>query len=866
MPNTENKNLDENHEELQKNSIFYRMYNLLKFTPQRAWENLFIVLSGVIIATFLGEYYGIINFMIGIEGALSDSSTLIGGCFFIIIGIIELYLIKKIPLKLMRRNVLVFAIIVSFAFATGIMCYWNIVFAAITILFWIGFYIYAQLYDNSLSITGLFGLLIFMLISTAAPDFGFVAYPIETVILYGVFGFSIVILCSIPMFIVRLIQKDPAKREYIAKLFDKNVQFHEFIETKEAIVDFDNSDRNRSLISIAKDIFIANNNLKTLSKYIENDKDYELFIKEIERLLDKVKVAIEKGFDDGFEVNLGYVTEYQKNLEFSLKTYEIKDADLRLLNLTITSYKRLFEDLNKVLANELVIDTISPQKRHNRFLEILQDFNLSNIRLRFSIRSIVALVLSLLADLFVVHSPLDLTTLISAFTIQPTSSNTNKDIMIRFICTIAGVTAGIILSSIFKDFGWYVLLGLADLICFILFFIFKENEQVSLIFVMMAFLFMNYTEPALVSLEHMLITIISMLIIIVISNFILPNDEESNVVKLIKEKFELISNFTEVALSEDNKDAVKILQKLSNNNHDIMRLFSNLNDTYDNICQDIHILTELNSALIDYASTITAIRRYAPTYDFSEFSRIMVQSLDYNLARLNGDENLEEVDEEEFLRVFSVVGQEDSEIHFLLPSFSNIIKDLMYINDLVNRGIDSSIFELYDQDILEDNLRDKITWRNFKYLLKQYRYIFVAARYLYNISGEDIKNVVKEGESKIESAYDATVKKAYDATEEQIRDIYRASSENMAEITEYGRTNINKLYTTTGEVIEIPKEEVKKIFSFSWSNLKFAYAFVQGLFKHLFKNRFRNELDKEKALKKKQEADKKKILGINLFF
>ena len=879
-------------ENLKKSNIFRRIYNIFQITPKSSWENLIIVIIGFILSTFLAAYFGITNFLPGLDGILSDNSSLMGGCFFVIIGIIELYIIKKVPLKIMKKNIFIFACICGFALSTGILCYWNMTYVLITSIIWILFYIYLQLANNSLSIMGLFGILIFTLTANAGPFW--IPFPVETVISYGIFGFSIVLICSIPMFIIRILQKDPGKRELISRLFKKDIEFHDFINTKEKLVEFDNSPRSRSLISIAKELYIANNNLKTLSKYMEGDEDYQLFINEIGRLMNKVKIAILKGFDDGFEVNLSYITEYQKNLEFKLNSIENKNSDQMLLDITIRNYKTLFEDLNLILSNNKVLDTISPPIRHNNLLEVIKRLNLSDINLRYSIRSAIAIILSFISDYVFILSTLPMTTIISAFTIKPSSSNTNKDILIRFISTIIGIVIGIIISSILKYFELYSILALCDIIAFLLFFVFIENEELSLIFVMMGFIFLNYNESIIISVEHLAITIISMLIIIFISNFVLPSDEESNIIKLFNKKIRLIIKLNNLYLINNGEFNDSLIQEISNNNYDILRLFSKLNDTYSNIYKDIKIFTELNSVLEDYVSSLLHIQKYSKDYDLSQFGENMNKIFEDVLYQLEGEDYTFRDNLKSNMKTFiAEISQEKCGINFLLPSFININNNLMYISDLIIRAQKEEIFEIYNQDILEENIKDKINWKNINYLLSQYRYIFVAASYIYNISGEDIKKVAKQGSDSIQKAYNSSIKAAYNIAEEEIKEVYKTSSTNILEIKEYGknniklfqetteeiidesssvakvqivniengvdklskisnnpqdqvldiykasyenmdkiqqlgRRNINKMYTLAGDEIEIPEEDLNQIFSFSMKNIRFTYAFLKS--------------------------------------
>ncbi len=821
----------EYNDDFEKTSIFRRLANLLGNAPKSAWENLIIVGFGAIICTFLAEYLGIVNFIIGIDGVLGDDSSLIGGCLFIIIGIVELYIIRKLPLKVMRKNVIIYAFLIALAFAMGMMCYWNIYFAFFNSVFWILLYIYLQLLDSNLSITGLFGFLVFILVANAAPTWGWVNYPIETILLYAVFGFLMVLICSIPMFIIRSLQKDPAKRELLSRLFKRDIHFHDFVKTKDAIIEFDNSKRSRSIISIAKEFYIARSNLQTLSKYMEGDEDFELFTKEIDRLIGKVQVAILKGFDYGFEVNLGYITEYQKTLEYKLNAIPDKNSDLNLLEFTIRNYKIMFENLNAILNNEKHLDNIAPQKRQNNLLGIIKGFNLSNINLRYSIRSVIAIILSFIVDSLIVSSTFNLTTIISAFTIKPSASNTNKDILIRFIATIVGIILGIIISFILKYFGLFNILAICDIIAFILFFVFIEDEQLSLIFVMMGFIFLNYSESLTVSIEHLILTILSMIIIIIISNFVLPSNENSNIIKLFKKKVDLIIEFNTKTLIK-NEDNAEVNIELSNNNYDIMRLFSNFNNTYSNITKDIKVLSELNSTFEDYINTILSIKRFSKDYDFSNFGNKM-NDIFYNIQySFNREETPKDIIDVNLEDVVDEIAQDD-EINFLAPSFSNIVRDVMYMHDLMIEAENTNIFEVYDQDILEENIMDKINVKNLKYLLSQYKYIFVAARYINNISSSDIKKLAKDKGEDIHKIYDKSVVQGYNIVQNEVKNIYKNSNENLVEIKQFIKYE-SKSNDSGNDATDEPASLFKHIKSF-------------------YKSGFKTELDKEKASEDKRK-------------
>ena len=154
-----------------------------------------------------------------------------------------------------------------------------------------------------------------------------------------------VIITAIPMVIIRLIKHNPYKREKLANCFRTDIKFHEFNVLKDELLSIDRSDRMVSLLSLANEFFIVNSNINTFSKYLEGNKDFELFVEELDRLMAKLRKSILKGSDREFEVNIGYITEFQKNLKFELDKIPNKNPDQLLLDASIRKYKSLFEDL-----------------------------------------------------------------------------------------------------------------------------------------------------------------------------------------------------------------------------------------------------------------------------------------------------------------------------------------------------------------------------------------------------------------------------------------------------------------------------------------------------------------------------------------
>ena len=116
--------------------------------------------------------------------------------------------------------------------------------------------------------------------------------------------------------------------------------------------------------------------------------------------------------------------------------------------------------------------------------------NLSDSNIRYSFAAVISVFIAFFLDEYVVHSIIYITSLITVFTINSSLDNTQKEIIIRSIFTFVGVIIGICIIFLFAFLGIYSFVGILAIISFALFFVFKDDPQLSLIFIMLGFIFL----------------------------------------------------------------------------------------------------------------------------------------------------------------------------------------------------------------------------------------------------------------------------------------------------------------------------------------------------------------------------------------
>ena len=667
--------------DLEKINIVKRIINVFHRKPSPQWENIIIVGCGMILTLAIAIFLGLTNYL---------------DLIIIVTTIVEMFVVQKIPLKRMARFLLILSLSTGATFLTATLSVGNLAVAVFFFVIWFLIFVILQLSESPLAKIGLSNIFTFFFAATQIETMNLVAFP--------VMGFLIVIVASIPMFISEIGRKDPHKRRLLAQLFDENITFHEFLENREKILKSDDSARVKSLIAIAMSFFIAGNNIKSLSHFLnpESFERYKPFENEINRLLNKVKNAILGAYDYDFELNLGYITEFQKDLEFKLNSIDDLSPKLELFNLSIKKYKTMFEDLNLVLADKKIIEEIEIHPPYNFRLNLKNNLSFKNNKLRYSIRFAVASFLGFITDLLLHSQPLYPTTLFTGFTLSPNQINTKKLVYLKAVSTTIGAVLSIVIINILFNYKIEDLAFIIAAISFLLFFVFEEDKHIAMIFFMLGIsLSMPLHLVPHTAIEHLVATLIGVIIVLVVNYFVFPNDND-NLCNLILKKIKITDDFINDTLVL-KKDTYKSTKKIIINNSDISKIIDEINANYYNVDKDIVIFSELNDTLGEIRDVVIGIDTYldknSVNYDFSkinkltkEFFMFMSYAISEEKYILNEDYNFKELESE--------INKIGNEISVLKPSFESILNSLQYINNLIIKGESKQLFDIYNQDLV----------------------------------------------------------------------------------------------------------------------------------------------------------------------
>ena len=389
-------------------------------------------------------------------------------------------------------------------------------------------------------------------------------------------------------------------------------------------------------------------------------------------------------------------------MEFKLNSIDDLSPKLELFNLSIRKYKTMFEDLNLVLADKKVLEEIEIHPPYNFRLNLKNNLSFKNNKLRYSIRFAVASFLGFITDLLLHSQPLYPTTLFTGFTLSPNQINTKKLVYLKAVSTAIGAVLSILIINILFNYKIEDLAFIIAAISFLLFFVFEEDKHIAMIFFMLGIsLSMPLHLVPHTAVEHLVATLIGVIIVLVVNYFVFPNDND-NLCNLILKKIKITDDFINDTLVL-KKDTYKSTKKIIINNSDISKIIDEINANYYNVDKDIVIFSELNDTLGEIRDVVIGIDTYidknSVDYDFSkinkltkEFFMFMSYAISEEKYILNEDYNFKELESE--------INKIGNEISVLKPSFESILNSLQYINNLIIKGESKQLFDIYNQDLV----------------------------------------------------------------------------------------------------------------------------------------------------------------------
>lgn len=688
-----------------KKSPFKRILQHIDFSVSFSWDNLFIAIIGSFLLYLLAIGTGIIDlnvnlYLFGIIGEISKSISLYIKRFFILEVFIILFLIRKIPLKIMKKQVIIFAIFLSLAFLSTFLCRINTFLFIIISLIWIIIFIYTQQNEN-LNTIGSFTVISYIFyLSIIIPlnncSLGFIVK--STIII-----FISVFIASIPMFCIRLLQHDPYKKELFINLFKKQNSYYELYKTKKSILKFDQSNYTKSIINIAEELFASNINLNTLSLNLDHKEKIDQLKAEIDRLIKKITFAIENSLEDWFEINISKITEFHKDIDYEIKS-ENNNLNQSFLNYMVKKYKNTFEKLNDIFAKKSLPDFTVNLKEINIINEKLKT---DTLEYRYSIRFVIVLLICFIWD-YVNKNWMFTATLLSFFTLTTNLIFNSEVFLIRVYATIMSVLIGLGILIICSILNITFIIFPLSTLAFLLFFLFKDNGYRACFLFLLGFILWAPQGTVNTTILFTVNGILSLTVIILIFNLIMPKKSKTNIIELLISKIDLtkksINEFYNEGFEEDT------LEKLSENNIEINNILKKLNNKYENINNEIELFNNLSHTLDDYGNKINSIKLILDeekiNYDYNTIlkeSEIMLDSFKNILENKNIDNNFNSIS-------YNFKKDLDSEdtIKFIYPILMSLILNVNEINNTLTKIKQESLIEKYNKNLIKNifNVKD----------------------------------------------------------------------------------------------------------------------------------------------------------------
>lgn len=673
--------------EFEKISILTRFRNLLRFKLHPSWERLFVVSAGVLLNI-------LVCYLLGLENHFK---------LIIIVSLfIQGFMVQKLPRKQFIHSVLTFSIVVALAFFTASIGAEYIYLAVIFFIMWFAYFTFIHLSEYEVSQMGVFTVFIyffaFIQISHISTNtFGL----IETSLLYALAGFLMVVVGSIPVLIVNYIRHDPYKRELLAEMFKPGISFNKLLKNQAIIASNDNSQRTQSLVNMAIKLYILDTNVDNLRYTLDDDleKQFDKFLKEVYRLLNKVEIAIYKGYDEDLELNTGYIIGFQKNLSYRLGRLENKTDDQEFLLRSVKRYAKMFINLNKVLDDQIVIDDIDLKEIKGGYFEnVKNNFNKTNVDLRYSIRFVIAGIMSFIADILLGNSGFGIT-IISELTLSPDHRSTGQTVVLRIISTIFAIIVSFLIAELLLSLHIGYIVMILAVLALLLYYVFN-TYAISIFFLILGLMLLKpITTISETIIEEIIATAVALGIVLFANYCILPSKKHYNISELIATKIKLTGDYIENTFNNNGEDAIHDVDVYTASNE-----FNSAIDKFEslyNLGNDLYSFKEISDTLNNLRNTSLLIALSSKGKDHD----LIIEVIHDFFTKMNEAIRTEEPvlhvthDFDELENYIKQLSESSKSNRLLAIKYEHMLTDLEYINDIVIKTEREKIFNKYNRDL-----------------------------------------------------------------------------------------------------------------------------------------------------------------------
>ncbi len=522
---------------------------------------------------------------------------------FLFVGLIisQINLIK-LPLKKMIPLNLVFIALVSFSVLSAAMGLSHPLLGLIFLIIWIWFYSILNILGKVTGSIAYLGLLLYFYSSII-----FINNSLSP-LFWGLYAAAGAFIGAISIILIRLFQKNPAKREILAACFQPPADFKSIVNAHK-LLNVSEKSKTGSLVQLATKIATLRFQIPHLEEELLSPslELFQEYIAEVDKQTLKIsEIILHK---ESSNLNLNKLeTLFTKIMNLDTKKDE---SNLKIL---VSQFQDQLVKTRKVLQGELILEVqplpLSPKVSFRDNLR--SNLNLNNLYVRHGIRFSLAVGAAFLLYLLTGSYDVHWVAMSIFLVLKVDIISTKKRMIIRILATIIGVVLAVLIALFLMHLGLAYILPLLGLICLVLVVVYLPVNYLYVVF--FTSLLIIFLEPVqlipLMGASRIMDVITGSVIAFGAAYLILPSRIMVNLPQLLTKRISSTRDFITTSLEGD--DIPPLFDILSAHNN-LQAGITKLKDSQPQSLQDIKAYEDmalcLDGLLGDYIATLSHLKK-----------------------------------------------------------------------------------------------------------------------------------------------------------------------------------------------------------------------------------------------------------------
>lgn len=522
---------------------------------------------------------------------------------FLFVGLLisQINLIK-LPLKKMIPLNLVFIILVGLSVLSAALGLYHPLLGLIFLIIWIWFYSILNILGKVTGSIAYLGLLLYFYSSIIFVDSQLP--PLD----WGLYAATATLIGALAIILIRIFQKNPAKREILSSCFSPSTDFKSIVNAQK-LLNVSEKSKTGSLVQLATKIATLRFQIPHLEEELLSPS-LELF-QEYTGEVDKLTLKISDIILHKESSNLSF--NKLETLFTKIMNLDTKEDDLSL-KILVSQFQDQLVKTRKVLQGELILEVqplpLSPKVPFRDNLR--SNLNLNNLYVRHGIRFSLAVGAAFLLYLLTGSYDVHWVAMSIFLVLKVDIISTKKRMIIRIFATIIGVVLAVLIALFLMQLGMAYILPLLGLICLVLVVVYLPVNYLYVVF--FTSLLIIFLEPVqlipLMGASRILDVITGSVIAFGAAYLILPSRIMVNLPQLLTKRISSTQDFITTSLEVD--DIPPFFDILSAHNN-LQAGIIKLKDSQPQSLQDIKAYEDmalcLDRLLGDYIATLSHLKK-----------------------------------------------------------------------------------------------------------------------------------------------------------------------------------------------------------------------------------------------------------------